>query len=70
MSWMETIVCKLTLPCGLVVDCCARKISVAKKCMLLPHHTRIFGCDLNSECITLSLPQLVLVPARQVSNKE
>lgn len=52
--WMEVTICKLTLPGGLVMGCCA--------CMFI-------ACDLHLECFASSLSQLAVILALMVLNE-
>lgn len=47
ISRMKDIICKFTLPGGLVLACCADTFSGAKACIILPHHRRFVGCVLD-----------------------
>lgn len=67
---MKDIIRKFTLSAGLFVDCSAGTLPVTKACILLLQHRRFFGCDLDSECIASSLPQMALFCSRQLLNKE
>lgn len=58
MVRMKNIICKFSLPGGLVVDCCVGTFLVGKPYMQLSHHRRFFGRDLHSECVASILPQL------------
>lgn len=69
MSCMKYIIRKFTLSYSLVLDCYDSMFLVARACMLLPRHMQFVRFDLDSECVTSSLPQSSLLFARQVLNK-
>lgn len=61
MLWIMDIIQKLTLPGCLIVDCCAGIFPVAKGCVVLLQPRRFVECDLDSECVALSLSKLAII---------
>lgn len=70
MLCMRNIICNLTFPSGLILDCYFVTFSGAIAYIILPQYRRLIGCDLDLECDTLSPLQLALISARQVMTKE
>lgn len=67
--WMENIKKEFTIRGSLLADYCAGTISVALAYVLPPSHRLFARCNLDKECFTLSLQQLILVFSRQVPKK-
>lgn len=69
-AWINDFVQIFTEPGHLVVDACAGADSVAKAGGLLYKHRSSVGCEVYPNCLSMTIPQLILPYSRKVRRKE